>query len=339
MLIEHCKLREQNLYFGGCDYFGLARDSEVIAALVEATQRWGVSVGASRFTSGNHALHRELESLIAECCGTEDCVLLPSGYLANVAVAEVLAQSTEACLMLRSAHPSFANNPGNIYTFNSENDLLGEVGVLEQRRASYAVFVDSVDPVTGILQPAEKFYQSVTLGMLVVDQSHVFGLSLFKKTPSVAKHIVITSSLSKVIGQHGGFIAASAAFISAVTRSAGAFKYATPLPPALCNSAITAIRLCRSSDRSNSLSRNVGIFTRRANEYFSHSPRGIPVFAVADLHGKPASVVSERLLECGIYVPYLDKYGNTNTGVLRISLSSEHTESEVNRLCDALESV
>src|SRR5712672_649603 len=39
-------------YFGGCDYFRLSSHPEVVSALKEGVDRFGLNVAASRFTTG-----------------------------------------------------------------------------------------------------------------------------------------------------------------------------------------------------------------------------------------------------------------------------------------------
>ncbi|PYM15929.1 MAG: hypothetical protein DME18_02880, partial [Verrucomicrobia bacterium] len=46
-------------YFGGCDYFRLSSHPAVVAALKTGLQQYGLTVAASRKTTGNHALYEK----------------------------------------------------------------------------------------------------------------------------------------------------------------------------------------------------------------------------------------------------------------------------------------
>src|SRR4051812_17546412 len=70
--------------YSGYNYLGLAGHPEVSAAAKLAIDRFGTSVSASRFASGEIALHGELERELAELIGTEDCIAFVSGYGTNV---------------------------------------------------------------------------------------------------------------------------------------------------------------------------------------------------------------------------------------------------------------
>ena len=51
--------------YGGYNYLGLSGDPEVNAAVIDAVERYGTSVSASRIVSGEIPLHRELEAGLA----------------------------------------------------------------------------------------------------------------------------------------------------------------------------------------------------------------------------------------------------------------------------------
>jgi 8-amino-7-oxononanoate synthase len=70
--------------YSGYNYLGLAGHPEVSGAAKAAIDRYGTSVSASRFASGEIPLHGELERELAALIGTEDCVAFVSGYGTNV---------------------------------------------------------------------------------------------------------------------------------------------------------------------------------------------------------------------------------------------------------------
>jgi len=63
----YVRLRNRKLvYFSGCDYFRLASHHKIIAALQSGVEKYGLNVAASRLTTGNHRLYRELEKRLAD---------------------------------------------------------------------------------------------------------------------------------------------------------------------------------------------------------------------------------------------------------------------------------
>jgi 7-keto-8-aminopelargonate synthetase-like enzyme len=55
-----------------------------VAAVAEAAAQWGTSVSANRLTSGERAVHRQLEGELASLYGAEDALLFVSGHATNV---------------------------------------------------------------------------------------------------------------------------------------------------------------------------------------------------------------------------------------------------------------
>ncbi len=72
--------------FASYNYLGLSGDPDVTAAAVEALNRYGTSVSASRLVSGEKPLHGELEREIADFLGCQDAIVMVSGHATNVSV-------------------------------------------------------------------------------------------------------------------------------------------------------------------------------------------------------------------------------------------------------------
>src|SRR5437870_3658525 len=103
----YVRFRDRKLsYFSGCDYFRLASHPKVIAALQAGGRKYGLNVAASRLTTGNHVLYRQLEQRLADFFDAEDALLVSTGYLANLVVAQALARNCSHALIDEKAHPS-----------------------------------------------------------------------------------------------------------------------------------------------------------------------------------------------------------------------------------------
>ncbi len=93
-------------YFGGCDYFRLSSHPEVVSALKEGVDRFGLNVAASRFTTGNHELYERFEKELAAFFKVETATLVSNGYAANLALAQALAGDFSHALIDSHAHQS-----------------------------------------------------------------------------------------------------------------------------------------------------------------------------------------------------------------------------------------
>src|SRR2546423_10889838 len=96
-------------YFSGCDYFRLASHPKVQAAIQMGLKKYGLNVAASRLTTGNHVLYRQLEKELASFFGAETALLVSTGYLTNLVVAQALRGSYSHVLLDDKAHPSLTD--------------------------------------------------------------------------------------------------------------------------------------------------------------------------------------------------------------------------------------
>lgn len=81
---------EKFLMFCANNYLSLTENPRVKEAAKAAIDKYGVGPGGSRVIAGNVDIIEELEARIAAMTGTEDCITLPTGYMANVSVLKAL---------------------------------------------------------------------------------------------------------------------------------------------------------------------------------------------------------------------------------------------------------
>src|SRR5437660_1163296 len=96
-------------YFSGCDYFRLASHPKVLAALRIGAAKYGLNVAASRLTTGNHLLYHRLEQELARFFAAPNALLVSTGYLTNLIVAQALAGKFSHVLIDDDSHPSLSD--------------------------------------------------------------------------------------------------------------------------------------------------------------------------------------------------------------------------------------
>ena len=75
--------QEDVLNFCANNYLGLASNSEVIEAGVNAIKNYGFGLSSVRFICGTQDIHKELEQKTAQFLGMEDCILYAAAFDAN----------------------------------------------------------------------------------------------------------------------------------------------------------------------------------------------------------------------------------------------------------------
>jgi 8-amino-7-oxononanoate synthase len=334
--------------FAGCDYLGLARHPDVVAAARRTLASCGLGAGASRTTTGTWTAHAELERVLCVWMGTDDCVVLPSGWVAGAALCAALAPGADVVLLDAGAHPALRD------AARLTGLPVREFAHFDARAASRAagaerpiVLTDAVDVTRGALAPlaALKRLAERTGGSLVVDDAHgvgvlgPYGLGTAAALGAGGPRVHVAGSLSKALGAHGGFVTGTRGTCDAIrTRFAG-YSGGTPIPPSTAAAAVVAVRLASGGDELRSrLRKNAALLRRRFAAMGLDVPRaGLPWFSVAGRPARALKSMEGALRRDGFLVPYLRYFGAPPEGFLKIAMSAAHKRSHVEALASALE--
>ena len=117
------------LMMAGSNYLDLAGDERVLAAAVEATERYGTASGGARLISGNLELFESLERDLASFLGLEAALLFSTGYMANLGVLTALAGPGDAIVSDELNHASIIDAcscrapASHVFRHNDARDL------------------------------------------------------------------------------------------------------------------------------------------------------------------------------------------------------------------------
>jgi 8-amino-7-oxononanoate synthase len=333
--------------FAGCDYLGLARREEVVSAAADALRRCGLGAGASRTTTGTWRAHLDLERALARWLRTEDCVLLPSGWVAAGALAVALADECDVALVDGGAHPALrqaAEISGLPVAVFAHFDARDAARLAARRRP--LVLTDAVDVVCGSIAPLAALRRVAvrTGGFVIVDDAHGLGVlgpggrGAAAAAGASGPRVLTAGSLSKAIGAHGGFVVASRKVCAQVRKRFDGYAGGTPIPPSTAAAAAVAVRLAaRDESLRRRLRANAAILRRRFAALGLATPRaGLPWFAVSGLPKSRLAAIERALRGDGFLVPHLHYFGAPKGGFLKIALSAAHEPSQVEALGEAL---
>lgn len=319
------------------DYLGLAQDPRVIAAGIEALQKFGAGAGASRLVTGDHPLLGALEAKLAAFKKTEAAVVFGSGYLTNTGIVPALTEASDLVLLDSLCHSCMAAGArlsgARILRFE-HNDLTELERILSAQRQRFRrvlilterVFSMDGDraPEAALMALAERYDAWV-----LIDDAHGVGVV----APDAYAPLEM-GTLSKALGSYGGYVCASAPVADLLRNQARSFVFSTGLPPASAGAAIAALDIVQAEPERGArvldLARRL---TRRLN--LSQAQSAIVPFIVGDA-GR-AVALSQKLQEQGFLVvairpPTVPK----DTARLRIAFSAAHNEDEVDALAEAL---
>jgi len=179
----HIRVDGQDLLnFCGNDYLGLANDTRLKAAMVEAVEAWGVGSGASHLVCGHQAPHEVLEERMAAFLELPAALTFATGYMANLAVITALLGRGDAVFADKLNHASLNDacilSRANFQRY-PHNDVAALARLLSnspaKRKMIVADAVFSMDgdlaPVAELLELAERFD-----AWLFLDDAHGFGV-------------------------------------------------------------------------------------------------------------------------------------------------------------------
>ncbi len=82
-------------YFSGTGYLGLHNHPQVLQAVLETIQRYGLATGTSRGGYGEHSVYDALEAEARAFFAAERVLYYPSGYMSGVILAQGLRERYE----------------------------------------------------------------------------------------------------------------------------------------------------------------------------------------------------------------------------------------------------
>jgi 8-amino-7-oxononanoate synthase len=355
--------------FASNDYLGLSAHPEVVRAAHDALERWGAGAGASRLVTGSRPVHTELELELAAWKGTEAAVCFPPGFAANLGTLCALggrgvrvlsdelnhASIIDGCRLSRSELAVYRHADMD----HLEQLLAGRVPAAAGTESLPTIVVtDSVFSMDGDAAPLEHLLPLCARhdALLVMDEAHaVLGPHLPPVTrdggeakgsrdragvASVGTHrgtVVRVGTMSKTLGALGGFVAASRDVVDLLVNRARSYIFSTALTPADAAAALAALRILRSDEGAALTGRLAALIDRMAEAGIVAPGHPSPIVPVILGSEQAALDASSALLEAGLWVPAIrPPTVPAGTSRLRVTLSSAHSDTDVDRLLEAL---
>jgi 8-amino-7-oxononanoate synthase len=338
--------------FSNNDYLGLAHHPEVAAAMGGAATRSGAGSGASHLVTGHGLEHARLEEELADFVGRERALLFSTGYMANLAAVTTLAGRGESVALDKLSHASLIDAgllSGARFRRYPHGDVAAAERILEEESASITVLAtDGVFSMDGDMAPLPELSRlsRAHKTWLVVDDAH--GLGVIGATGRGSQEHcglnnddvpVLVGTLGKAFGSFGAFVAGSADLIELLIQKARSYIYTTALPQPVAAATRKALEVARREPW-----RRERVLALTARFKTAAKQAGIPLGASSTpiqpvLLGEAAAALQaqKKLADAGFRVvairPPTVPQGAAR---LRVTLSAEHAETEVDSLVAAL---
>jgi 8-amino-7-oxononanoate synthase len=334
------------------NYLGLAGDPRILECGSRAVMSWGTSTSGSRLLNGTNQLHLELEEMLAKFKRVESVAVFSSGYNANLGIISALVSKDDIVILDKLAHASIIDGcqlaGAAVRTFRHQ-----DMGALERLLQSLPadkaklVVVDGVYSMDGdfaklpdIMRISHRYGARV-----MVDDAHGTGVA-GPRGRGTAEHFgleepdIICGTLSKALGCIGGFVGAKKEIIDFIKLSARSFIYSTSLAPSATAALLTAMTIMQEEPhRRENLWKCTRHLLRGLKEIgFDTGTSETPIVPVilsdeSDMFELVAALDRDSIFASPVVYPACPK----NKPRVRISLMSDHTIADMDRLLESLE--
>ena len=339
--------------FASNDYLGLAQHAEVVRAMQDAANRWGVGSTAAHLLGGHRGPHVQLEREVAAWLGYDAALLFSTGYLANLGVIAGLMQRGDVCVQDKLNHAclidgaTLADCELRRYPHNDVDAAARQFDAVGE--APKLLATDGVFSMDGDLAPLPELAALARNrdALLFVDDAHGFGV-LGPGGQGSPEHLGLGAkdvslrmvTLGKAVGCGGALVLGSRDLIDALVQFARPFVYTTAMPPAVAAAASAAIAIIRREpERRAHLQKLITRFRRGAEQLgYTLMDSVTPIQPLLVGNTDAALALSQALMASGWYVPAIrPPTVPAGSARLRVTLSAAHTETQIYGLLQALD--
>ncbi|MCP4674941.1 MAG: 8-amino-7-oxononanoate synthase [Deltaproteobacteria bacterium] len=342
----------EKLCFASNDYLGFANHTRIRQALADAATKWGVGAASSRLVSGNTLAHDRLENELAKYLGTDEAVLFPSGYQANVGAISALTDRGDTIFSDALVHASLVDgcrlSRAHVQIFRHRDAAhLNELLQACDTSGLKLIVTDSVFSMDGDLAPLAQIAKIAKAnGALVyVDEAHAIGV----KGPAgrgLCAELELEESVAVRVGTFGKALGSCGAFVATDRNAAGLIRsrarsllYTTAAPAPIVEAAAASLEIVKSADdQRRTLDRNIEIFRTPALEAgLSVLDSKTPIQPVVIGDASRTMVASELLWKRGLFVQGMrPPTVPEGTSRLRVTLTAAHEPTHIKTLVRVL---
>ncbi len=351
--IDNQKRRVINLT--SYNYLGLSSHPEVIQAVKDGVEKYGMGASGAPLLSGTFDLHTKFAKMLAEFKQKEDCILFSSGLGGNYGAIQGIMRKDDVFILDEKCHKSLVDGgtlSGAKMLFFKHNDIDSLEMMLERSKGKrILVAVEGVYSMDGdlvklpeIVEVCEKYNAAI-----YIDEAHstlMFG----KNGRGVAEHFglehkigVSFGTLSKSFGGVGGFVCSNASIIRYLKCYASPYNFSCAIAPPIVAGLIKAFEIAtRDSSLRDKLWENVNYFKKQLLDMKLDigmtESQVIPIIIGSD--GEKLFSMAAELQKRGLFLQPVDFPAvPANSRRFRISVSAQLTKEMIDEACNIIEDV
>jgi len=344
--------RRKYVLFSTNNYLDLARNKNVINAVIKTVRNCGVGSGASFAVSGGSEYQKKLQNNLSDFYGYEDGLILSSGYMANSAIVTTLIEENIRVFCDKFVHTSFRNalKLHRIEPIRFEHDDIRDLEFkMEESRKNdkkgkYIIITESLFSQHGTIAKIDQISKLAKKygATLIVDDAHGLG-TIGRKGYGILNHYnlnandvtVITGAMNKSLGSIGGFILSSRDIIEQVKMKAHELIFTSSLPAITLVAADVALsEIKRNQKHFIRLKNNIIYFRKIAKYKDIILPKDItPIIPIVVGSVEKACQLSKRLKDSGIIaLPIIPPAVPQDSSCIRIQITAAHKKNDIDKI-------
>ncbi|MEI2266233.1 aminotransferase class I/II-fold pyridoxal phosphate-dependent enzyme [Erwinia sp. CGal63] len=351
----HLANGDKNINFSSCDYLGMANHPLMKEAAIRAIEKYGTNISGPMIFCGYTEYHEELEKRYAEMFGVNQALMYTTSYQANIGALPVIAQEVDLIVMDKLCHVSLydavklSGKPFRVYQHNNIARLADIINNNPGKKI--LVVSDGVFSADGdfcdVAALCELKADNPNL-ILYIDDAHgvgalgAEGCGLVEASGCLGKVDVIIGTMSKSFGSTGGFcIIKDDELAQKVKYKSPTYNASRAVSPGVAAASCMALELNKREGKSRraQLAELIDYAHRRleqtsVNKQYSVSAVIPIIFEKAEQAAAVNAFLLQKNIMASLFVP---PYVERNKSRLRVTLTSNHTNEDIDLLVDALE--
>jgi 8-amino-7-oxononanoate synthase len=346
---------KSKVMMGSNNYLGLTHHPRVLEAARKALERYGSGCTGSRFLNGTLDLHETLEARLAQFVGKEACLVLSTGYQANLGLVSGLVGRGEIVYLDKLDHASIVDGAklsfGDVVRFN-HGDLAGLERILsrDDRPKGAMIIVDGIYSMEGDIADLPRLAPLAHRhgAALAVDDAHSVGV-LGPTGAGTAEHFgvvddvdIIVGTFSKSLASIGGFVAGQEYVIHYLKHHARPLIFSAALPPSNTAGVLAALEILQSEpERRVSLWANTRLLADGLRSLgYDLGQSETPIIPVLVGTMERTFLFWRKLFDAGVFTnPVVPPAVPAAQCRLRASLMATHTKEQIDFALDAFAAI
>lgn len=334
--------------FASNDYIDLSQNEKLLKKAYKlAINKEINSPRASMLINGYSKLHKELEDKLAKINKFQDCILVGSGFLANIALFESLCRSGDIVFIDEEYHASgilatrLLKDRVIFFRHNDENDLKHKLNNCKYNKyARIIIAIEGVYSMSGEI--AKKEFAQIAIdynAILIVDEAHSMGtigdnlLGYFDYYKiNNHKNFIKLGTLSKAYGSYGAYILSSKHINKYLQTRAKPIIYSTALSSFDTALALVSIKYIK-KHKNKIIKKNKTIKQTIYKEF--NIKLDSQIFSLK-FKNQTDMINKAKLLKDNDIIVGAIRKPTVKTPILRIVFSYKHTQKEIQKLCKLL---